>query len=140
MALRSVHHAGECLVSRPEQEEVLTIINKIHKETGWRIQFIIDDLVKRWGWSDQDSFQQQQQQQMPNLLGQQSGLIQNYPPQFQQTSTTLPPAQPMKSMMKPGILNPILAKADFGQPVHPYQNYYVAPNSQQGPSNHFSQY
>jgi len=139
VALRSIHHAGECLISRPEQEEVLTIINKIHKETGWRIQFIIDDLIKRWGWNDQDNYQQQQQQ-MPNLMGQHPGLVQNYAPQFQQAPTSLPPAPPIKSMPKGGMVNPMLAKADFGQPIHPYQNYYVAPNQQQGGQNHFNQY
>lgn len=123
VALRSIHHAGECLVSRPEQEEVLTIINKIHKETGWRIQFIIDDLIKQWGWNDQDNFQQQQPQ-MPNLMAQTPGLIPNYAPHFQQAPTSLPSAPPNK---KGGMVNPVLAKADFGQPVHPYMNYYVAP-------------
>lgn len=136
VALRSIHHAGECLVSRPEQEEVLTIVNKIHKETGWRIQFIIDDLIKRWGWNDQDNFQQQQQQ-MPNLMGQQPGMIPNYASQFQQTSTSLPPAPPIKSMPKGGMVNPMLVKADFAQPIHPYQNYYVAPNHQ---NQHYNQF
>lgn len=28
-----------------------------------------------------------------------------------------------------GILNPMLAAADFSMPQHPYQSYYVAPNS-----------
>ena len=113
-------------------------MNKIHKETGWRIQFILDDLIKTWGWHDQENLQQQQQ--MPNLMGQHSGLVQNYAPQFQQNSTSMPPAPSLKSMLKGGVVNPVLAKADFGQPIHPYQNYYVAPNHQQSAQNHFSQY
>ena len=136
VALRCIHHAGECLISRPEQEEVLTIVNKIHKETGWRIQFIIDDLIKRWGWNDPDNFHQQQPQ-MPNIMGQQPNVVQEYAPQYQQPLTSLPPAPPIISMPKSGMVNPILARADFAHPVHPYQNYYVAPNH---PTQHYNQY
>ena len=117
---------------------MLTIINKIHKETGWRIQFIIDDLIKNWGWNDQDNYQQQPQ--MPNLMGQHSSLVPNYAPQFQQASAPMPSAPPPKAAMKAGQVNPMLAKADFGQPIHPYQNYYVAPNQQQTGQNHYGQY
>ena len=123
MALRSIHHAGECLISRPEQEEVLTIVNKIHKETGWRIQFIIDDLIKTWRWNEQDNFQQQQPQ-MPNLMAQTPGLVQNYAPQFQPTPPSLPSAPAGR---KGGLINPVLAKADFGLPVHPYMQYWIPP-------------
>ena len=54
IALRCLHHAAECLTSRREQEEVLEILTRIHKETGWRINFIPEGLMKRWGWSDHE--------------------------------------------------------------------------------------
>ncbi len=121
VALRSIHHAGECLISRPEQEEVLTIVNKIHKETGWGINFVIDGLIKKWGWNDQDNLQQPL----------------SYGFQQQANATSLPPAPP-KSIPS-GIPNPMYARADFGQPIHPYQNYYVAPQHHPGGQsfNHF---
>ena len=121
VALRSIHHAGECLISRREQEEVITIVNKIHKETGWGIDFVIDGLIKKWGWNDQDNLQQPL----------------NYGFQQQANATSLPPAPP-KSIPS-GIPNPMYARADFGQPIHPYQNYYVAPQHQPGGQsfNHF---
>ena len=54
IALRCLQHAGECLTARREQEEVLEILTRIHRETGWRINFIPETLMKRWGWSSQD--------------------------------------------------------------------------------------
>ncbi|RMY69020.1 hypothetical protein D0863_06745 [Hortaea werneckii] len=67
------------------------------------------------------------------------------PPSQHQPSMSLPPPQPMQpALQKPpsappaqqqqkrppaGIPNPMYAKADFNLPQHPYQNYYVAPNS-----------
>ena len=141
VALRSIHHAGECISLRPEQEEVLTILNKIHKETGWRVKFIEDDLIKNWGWNDQKNFEQ-----MPNIMGQAPNMVQNYASQYAQQNqgmaTPLPPAPPVKPAMKSGmvgIVNPMLAKADFSQPIHPYQSYYVAPNHPAQPAqfNHF---
>lgn len=50
VALRSLHHAAECLEARREQEEALSIFIRIHKETGWRIGFIPKDLMEKWGW------------------------------------------------------------------------------------------
>lgn len=50
VALRSLHHAAECLTVRKEQEEALGIFIRIHKETGWRIGFIPKDLMEKWGW------------------------------------------------------------------------------------------
>ncbi|KAF2143900.1 uncharacterized protein K452DRAFT_307252 [Aplosporella prunicola CBS 121167] len=38
-------------------------------------------------------------------------------------------AAPPRSRLPQGILNPMLAAADFSMPQHPYQSYYVAPNT-----------
>ena len=51
IALRCLQHAGEVLTARREQEECLEILTRIHKETGWRINFIPEMLMKKWGWS-----------------------------------------------------------------------------------------
>ncbi|KAK3100952.1 hypothetical protein LTR53_018700, partial [Teratosphaeriaceae sp. CCFEE 6253] len=52
--------------------------------------------------------QQQQQQQLPTPTPSAAAAPQKRPPA--------------------GIPNPMYAKADFNQPVHPYQQYYVPPN------------
>lgn len=55
VALRSLHHAAECLTVRREQEEALSIFIRIHKETGWRIGFIPKDLMEKWGWDPNEA-------------------------------------------------------------------------------------
>lgn len=58
VAIRSLAHAAEVLTDRREQEEVLTIFDKINKETGWRIGFVYKELKERWGWHEEPSPQQ----------------------------------------------------------------------------------
>jgi hypothetical protein len=55
VALRSLAIAAECLTVRREQEEVLQLFMRIHRETGWRIGFIPKDLAKSWGWDHEPS-------------------------------------------------------------------------------------
>ncbi|KAI9665516.1 MAG: hypothetical protein M1831_001658 [Alyxoria varia] len=55
VALRSLAHAAECLTVRREQEEVLRIFTRIHKDTGWRIGFVPQDLHEKWGWAPEGS-------------------------------------------------------------------------------------
>lgn len=54
VALRCLAHAAEALTNRREQEEVLEIFTRIHRETGWRIGFIPKDLTEKWGWAPDD--------------------------------------------------------------------------------------
>ena len=135
VAIRSLAIAAECLVSRREQEEVLQIFEKIRKETGWRVNFLNKELKEKWGWhNEEETFQQQQQQQSQQM---QAGTVQMPGFGFQQqggaTGSSLPPAPPTMMSKGPpqGIVNPLLSKADFSAPKHPYQNYWVPPQSSQ---------
>ncbi len=151
VALRSLAIAGECLVSRREQEEVLSILDKIRKETGWRVGFLHKELKEKWGWvSDEEQQAQAQQQQQQAFQAQQqqlsSSMMQQPMPQglqYQQPGTTTqlpaPPPPMAKQMPRQGIVNPMLRAADFSAPTHPYQNYYVAP-SQHTPQNQYNHY
>jgi len=56
VALRSLAIAAECLNVRKEQEEVLQLFIRIHRETGWRIGFIPKDLAHSWGWDREPDF------------------------------------------------------------------------------------
>jgi len=56
VALRSLAIAAECLTVRKEQEEVLQLFIRIHRETGWRIGFIPKDLAHSWGWDREPDF------------------------------------------------------------------------------------
>ena len=135
VALRSLAIAGGCLVSRREQEEVLAILDKIRKETGWRVGILHKELKEKWGWvSDEEQQAQQQQQQAFQAQQLSSSMLQ--PPMqglpFQQPGASIP-----KPMPRQGIVNPMLRAADFSAPTHPYQNYYVAPQAPQPQYNHY---
>ena len=142
VALRSLAVAAECLTTRREQEEVLRIFDKIRQETGWRIGFVIQELRKKWGWQDSPP---QQQQQPTQLQPQQAQQVTSVPPSHtqmqatypQQTQALLQPlsqtvVQPVRTVPPPTPArsqNPLLGAADFSMPQHPYQNWYVAPNT-----------
>lgn len=151
VAIRSLAHAAECLTDRREQEEVLTIFDKINKETGWRIGFVYIELKQKWGWNeeplpqefaqthtaaklakDQQQLAAQGMQQLHSHVQGQQG--QGFEFGGSQTFTPAPAAPaPPPPMKKPpaGIPNPMYAKADFSLPQHPYQSHYVAPNLHQ---------
>ena len=144
VALRSLAIAGECLVSRREQEEVLSILDKIKKETGWRVGFLHKELKEKWGWVSEEDAQAQAQaqqaqaqafQQHQHQLSASSMMQQPMQPGLQYvgppTQLPAPPPPSMaKQMPRQGIVNPMLRAADFSAPTHPYQNYYVAPSQQ----------
>lgn len=46
------------MTDRRQQEEVLEIFEKIHKETGWKIGFVYKELKEKWGWDEEPSPQQ----------------------------------------------------------------------------------
>ncbi|CZS88525.1 related to regulatory protein for the arginine catabolic pathway [Rhynchosporium graminicola] len=127
VALRSLAIAAECLISRREQDEVLETFEKIRKETGWKVQFIGKELKSKWGWPGDEV---SQPPQVPRTT-----LGQFYPSTSQATTSTPVPPPTTKPALQSGILNPLLARADFSLPNHPYQTHYQPPNAQ--PQNHF---
>lgn len=123
-ALRCMAIAAECLTDYKEQSEILLILDKVHKETGWRIDFLKPELKKKWGWSDE--FMRQQQRPIPAMM--------HTPPmdfQYQQSAAIPPPSLPAPPSVPRGIVNPLMRTADFNGPTYPYQAYYVAPNLNQ---------
>jgi hypothetical protein len=124
VAIRSLAIAGECLIARREQEEVLDIFERIRKETGWRVGALYNELKAKWGWQLDESTQQEMVQQ-------------HSPLQFFPANSLLPvplPSQPQQAPVPGGILNPLLKTADFSLPNHPYQQYYQPPSHQQQPN------
>lgn len=128
VCLRSMAIAAEALVLREEQEEVMQIFERIHKETGWNIGFLQKELPEKWGWNAEEQ-----------MLRDQSSISQFFPEGGQAGgSGNLPPApqshgqggqQHEQQQMRGGILNPLLARADFSLPNHPYQAYYQPPRA-----------
>ena len=128
VALRCLAIAAECLVIPEEQQEILTIFEKIQKETGWRVDFLGPELKKKWGWVEEHNYQQPPP--APSMMP--------TPPPYndfyqQPGGTSLPPAPPQQAMpqIPRGIVNPLMKLADFKAPQHAYMNHYVAPAQQQ---------
>lgn len=126
VALRSLALAGETLVDRDEQEEVIRIFEKVRKETGWNVTNVMKELRDKWGWvseeqllRDQVSFNQFAPNAGVGANASMSTAAQDLQAGQQQQQ------QPPK--MIGGILNPLLARADFSLPNHPYQAYYQPP-------------
>ncbi|KAK2798751.1 hypothetical protein FQN50_008733 [Emmonsiellopsis sp. PD_5] len=147
VSIRCLAIAAECLTTRQAQEEVLQIIDRIIKETGWQVGFLRPELIEKWGWNASPPQQQQQQShQQPvsaspgpapsSLLA--SSLL-NSGMSSGNTTTTSAPARPR---VPQGIVNPMMATADFSYENHPYQSHYVAPHSHNhiGGYGHFEGY
>lgn len=141
VAIRSLATSSSVLTDRQEQTEVLDILDKISKETGWRLGRIFAQLKADWGWEAQG---------MPFSSGNTGNQLHHHPgPQHQQqhmspfpTTTTSIMASTMTATtssasaattisaptpMRP-LINPLLANADFGNRNHPYKNWYEPPN------------
>ncbi|KFZ17411.1 hypothetical protein V501_01724 [Pseudogymnoascus sp. VKM F-4519 (FW-2642)] len=122
IALRSLALAGETLVQRDEQEEVIRIFEKVQKETGWNVTYVMKELRDKWGWISEEQMLRDQM-----AFNQFAGANANMSTAGQglQGGQQQQPQQPPK--MIGGILNPLLARADFSLPNHPYQAYYQPP-------------
>ncbi|DAA72930.1 TPA_exp: Uncharacterized protein A8136_4855 [Trichophyton benhamiae CBS 112371] len=145
VSIRCLIIAAECLVNRVSQEQVLDIMDKILKETGWKIGPLQQELVQKWGWNvkteGQPMPQDQHQHQHSHQQHQQPAMT-----SIPTTSTAAGPMNMNPSLLPPevglvpprpaipqGIVNPMMAAADFNAANHPYQNHYVAPqNTPQG--------
>ena len=108
-SIRCLAVAGDNLTVRREQDEVLDIFTRINKETGWRIQFIIDELKEKWGWTTQEF----------DSMG--------APSFYQQGTAQMPPIPQQRQKPPSGIINPLYKNADFSASNPPYQGYYVPP-------------
>ncbi|KAL1953310.1 hypothetical protein VTO42DRAFT_3017 [Malbranchea cinnamomea] len=126
VSLRCLAIAAECLVNRQAQEEVLQILDKVIKETGWQVAFLQQELMEHWGWNTSAiQVSQQEQQQLPPIA--------TTAPSDLGSSVLNSPYLSTDPMSRPrlpqGIVNPLMATADFSAENHVYQNHYVAPQN-----------
>ncbi|KAI1108144.1 hypothetical protein F5Y14DRAFT_460099 [Nemania sp. NC0429] len=153
VSIRSLVIVSEVLTEYAEQQEVVAILERIDRETGWKLAGIVRGLKKRWGWE-----QFEQPSPVPQLLGSAppqgnrigrqpvnrivtgralSGSATSAPPQqmmlmpVMQVPGTAAPQQMQPvvttSTSRPVRVNP-LSFADFSLPNHPYQNWYEPPS------------
>ncbi|KAI0022503.1 hypothetical protein F4780DRAFT_176644 [Xylariomycetidae sp. FL0641] len=146
-SIRSLAIASEMLDDYDEQKEVVEILRRIDRETGWKLEPVIAALKKKWGW---------ERRTQPSLTAQLlaapmqgvhpsghapfggGGSLPTTSQAMQPTQTTTPPQQLMTSashtappLAAPRAMrvheNP-LTFADFSHPNHPYQNWYEPPS------------
>ncbi|KAK4172016.1 putative transcription factor [Triangularia setosa] len=124
VAIRGLAVAGAVLDNPKEREEVLAILGKIGRSTGWRLGGVVAELKKTWEVKDiMPSFGASVT--LPGLpavtmgVGMGVGRIGD--------SFVRGPGGPMGGA--PKMSNPLLKGADFKDREHPYQNWYVRPNN-----------
>jgi len=109
VAIRSLTIASSVLTDRAEQEEVLAILDRINRDTGWRLGAVLAELKKAWGWDNGGAGG-------GGGGGGGGGL-------------GLAPLPAGAAPPRP--VHPLLARADFSHEDHPYRTWYRPPN---GPS------
>ncbi|KAK3988212.1 putative transcription factor [Cladorrhinum sp. PSN332] len=100
VAIRALAVAGAVLDDPREQEEVLSILDRIHDETGWKLTKVHEELKKAWRAQPERHT---------------AGVAQML------AAAPVPTTRP--------LVNPLLANADFGKEGAPYKNFWVMPSS-----------
>ncbi|KAI0967240.1 hypothetical protein F4678DRAFT_256184 [Xylaria arbuscula] len=149
VSIRSLVIVSEVLSDYAEQQEVVSILERIDRETGWKLAGVIAGLKKSWCWGkmSQPSLTSQQLLVPPptnvmsnkhHIAGQQQTLTAAAPQQMMLAPVTQIPATAAPQQMQPVVttstsasrpvrVNP-LSFADFSLPNHPYQNWYEPPS------------
>ncbi len=140
VAIRALAIAGGVLTNHQEQVEVLEILERISRETGWRLGRVIGELKDIWCWEGAPSrtlapINSRRNGSFPGGGGPGPGPPPNFfsPSSQQQQSPALttaatPPAIVSAPTSTRPMVNPLLANADFKQENHPYQNWYEPPS------------
>ncbi|KAK4644239.1 hypothetical protein QC761_303030 [Podospora bellae-mahoneyi] len=127
VAIRGLAVAGAVLDSSQERDEVLGILGRIEKSTGWRLGGVVAELRK--GWEVKDV--------MPATFGGQVVTLPGLPAVTMGVgmgvgrigdSFLRGPGGPPMGGSSSKMTNPLSKGADFRDREHPYQNWYVRPN------------
>ncbi|KAI0869022.1 hypothetical protein GGS24DRAFT_180458 [Hypoxylon argillaceum] len=157
VSIRSLVIVSEVLTEYAEQQEVVTILERIDRETGWKLAAVVAGLKKRWS---------REKPEQPNLAAQLLGPAPPFgngsgngmsrqpvdrmvigkalsvsstaagPQQMMLTPVMQVPTTAVPQQMQPVIttsasrpmpINP-LSLGDFNLPNHPYQNWYAPPS------------
>lgn len=92
VAIRSLAIAGSVLSEPPEQHEVLDILTRIYRHTGWNLKRVHSELKRAWGWEPPE----------PPLSGPNSGPG---------SAAGLPPPAPHQPLLAPAAQGGTLGAA-----------------------------
>ncbi|OJJ98698.1 hypothetical protein ASPACDRAFT_121261 [Aspergillus aculeatus ATCC 16872] len=120
LSIRFLAIAAGCLVTREAQHEVFEILDHIIKETGWRTESVKNELQAAWGWSSHHGPPMATSEEIVAMFG--SGDGHDHP------DAPLRPCHISPESKIVGVVNPLMASADFSMENHPYQDHYVAPH------------
>lgn len=150
VSIRSLAIVAEILTDTAEQQEAVTTLEKIERDTGWKLAGVIQNLKRIWGWEkmgqkglaaqfllragsnnkatmglakQQHHQHQHQHQQREPMKARQTTT----PPQPQMIAPVSQSAPQQLAAPRPMHVNP-LNFADFSLPNHPYQNWYEPPS------------
>ncbi|PWY96624.1 hypothetical protein BO94DRAFT_506030 [Aspergillus sclerotioniger CBS 115572] len=114
LSIRFLAIAAECLATREAQQEAFEILENIIKQTGWKAEHVKKELQEAWGWSDPHGPPMHMSEDILALLNGDHSLDAAH--------------APVRPKMPAGVINPVMASADFSMENHPYRDYYVAPH------------
>ncbi|KAI2830016.1 transcriptional regulator family: Fungal Specific TF [Aspergillus niger] len=114
LSIRFLAIAAECLATREAQQEALGILEDIIKQTGWEAEHVKQELQEAWGWSDSHGPPMHMSEDILALFNSDHPLAADH--------------TPARPKVPAGVINPLMATADFLMENHPYQDYYVAPH------------
>ncbi|KAI0538048.1 hypothetical protein GGR58DRAFT_513298 [Xylaria digitata] len=144
VSIRSLVLVSEVLTNYAEQQEVVAILERIDRETGWKLAGIVAGLRKGWGWEKMNRPALTSQLLVPpgNATSKHSAVTTQplttsaasqqmmLAPATQVPATAAP--QQMQPVVTPFASRPMrvnpLSFADFSLPNHPYQNWYEPPS------------
>ncbi|RYP90956.1 hypothetical protein DL770_002961 [Monosporascus sp. CRB-9-2] len=152
VSIRSLAIVAEVLTDLCERQEVIAILEKVDRETGWRLAGVLSKLKRVWGWEKMGQIGLTMQfppragdggsgnrgiaagpKQVERLHGTTAAAQTTPPTQTQpQQQSRMPMVQAEKQLAavttpRPMRVNP-LSFADFSLPNHPYQNWYEPPS------------
>jgi hypothetical protein len=123
VAIRSLTIASSVLTDLHEQKEVVTILEKINADTGWRLGKILSELKKAWGWEGGGT-----SASASGAVSLTAQFLGGSLPQAVITATSSAPIAVPAPVPARRPINPLLVQADFSLPNHPYKNWYEPPN------------
>jgi hypothetical protein len=131
VSIRSMAIVSEVLTDQDEREEVVSIMENIDRETGWKLVNVIRMMKRTWGWERATG-------PMP-LAGVAQIMSGGCMPEDSSTLTMLPgmakaqahgPSLAPIAMSAPRPIRNVnpLSFGDFSLPNHPYRDWYEPPS------------